>query len=278
MKNKKFSSFLENFVEKIFVSFLKSKNTLNINYNIELLQFLELYKIKKYKNESMERLHSIFIELPFYISTQKLLSLLEIFIPDIYSSFDEYVTILFNNPKLSGFSARNLQIFLYLEKTGKVLDKASLLEIVRKFIFQNNKGGLLINKYRRLFLQIIEDPFIIDQIKSSYDENIKNKIIESAKTMLLAELDEYNFKNFKNLVSLDPSLIDELLEIYLKKLYSRHTTHKMANIDRIFKMIHFIPEISSKKILSWLSSHNKSEDIKYLMIKYPECKKFAAFV
>jgi hypothetical protein len=168
---------------------------------------------------------------------------------------------------LSGFSARNLQIFLYLEKTGKVSDKAPLLEIVRKFIFQNNKGGLLINKYRRLFLQIIEDPFIIDQIKSSYDENIKNKIIESAKTMLLAELDEYNFKNFKNLVSLDPSLIDELLEIYLKKLYSRYTTHKMANIDRIFKMIHFIPEISSKKILSWLSSHNKSEDIKYLMIK-----------
>ena len=72
--------------------------------------------------------------------------------------------------------------------------------------------------------------------------------------------------------------MDDLLPIYLDKVYKRTSTHKRSNTDRILNLLKAVPNISIKKIINWLAKNKKNSDIQYLMKKFPEFNKLAVFV
>jgi len=92
------------------------------------------------------------------------------------------------------------------------------------------------------------------------------------------ELESDHLKNFKNLIKIDSSLAEELTIQYANSLYLRIGTHKRANIDRLIRLAKTISEVSAKKILAYLSTNNKVNDIKYLLSSFPELNILAAFV
>lgn len=271
LNDKNLSKHIEEYLEKRMFSAIRAKNELNISYDIEYLQFLEYCKIKHSKKESLASVKNYLIEMPPHLRTDKLIGVVNSFIPYVFTSINEYAATI---TKKITHSPRHFDLLLALERHGIWFDKKPIINLAREIILERAHN----EKHRRAFFTILNDKTIRDGLKTEYNLSYRPKLLSLLESCDYQMIEEHHLRNIKNIVELDPGLIDELAVIYADKLYHRSTGHKKANADRLIRLLKMIPQIAPKKILAYLSSNNKMSDIKYVMSAFPELRKLAIFV
>lgn len=271
LNDKNFSKRLEEYLEKRMFDTVRAKHALDIHYDIEYLQFLEYCKIKHTRNESLLSVRSYFTEMPATIHADKLIKIVEAFIPIVFTSIDEYVAVI---TKKITTSARNFDFLLSLEARGIAFDKTPVIDLVKSIIVERVHN----EKNRRAFFTIIKDDSIRQILKNDYQAIHRDKILSLLQACEYQMIEENHLINIKNIIDLDATLGDDLVVIYADSLYQRSTGHKKANADRLIRVMRMFPQISPKKVLAYLSNNNKMNDIRYVLTSFPDLKKLAAFV
>lgn len=266
---------LEKYIERNFFNSLKTKN-FNVNYDTALIQFLELCRIKKSKNLSLHDVYYYCLNMPEYFKSKRIIDIISMFIPNLFSSLDEYAYMLHSK---CSTSPRSIQVILDFEKLGYKIDKSYLSDLLIRYAHNSKKTINFAKLFtiKNVFFKLISDPFLLENLKINYTNECKENILMLAHAATYKELEENYFLNIKNIIKIDSSLTNEIANLYLEKLYSRYTSHNMANIDRIMKLLKLVPEISERQILLWLSSANKFKDLKYFLKYFPELNKLSAF-
>lgn len=271
LNDKNLSKHVEEHLEKRMFHTVKIKNQLNTKYDIEYLQFLELCRVKYERKESLLTVRNYLTEMPSYINSKKMIDIVNSFIPTVFKNIDEYVGIM---TKKITQSARHYDLLIALEGTGVPFDKTPLIELARDLILERARS----DKNLRAFFTLLNDDYVRAGLKQFYDASYRDKLLELLGACDYRVIEEHHLRNIKNIIDLDASVIDELAILYADELYKRGTGHKKANADRLIRLLRTVPQISSKKILVYLSSNNKMADIKYMLSAFPELKKLAAFV
>jgi hypothetical protein len=271
LNDKALTKYVEEYLQKRMVHVVKFKPTIDVRYDVEYLQFLELCKIKHAKKESLSFVKNFLTDMPSHLSVEKLTYIIKSFIPIVFTDFNEYTEAIIK--KITN-SARNFDLLLALEKQGVEFDKVPIVNLARDIILERTHN----EKNCRAFFNIIREPSFRSQLKSQYNSSYKTKLLHLLESCDYQLIEEHHLINIKNIIDLDASVADELAIIYADKLYARHSGHKKANADRLIRLLKQVNQISSKKILAYLSANNKMSDIKYVLSSFPELRKLAAFV
>jgi hypothetical protein len=273
LKYRKLFGKLENYLLNRLKFLLKSRKKPNIEKSIEYIQFLQLCKVKiKYK-QNVKNIKMFLYSLPNCVNNEKLLLMTQSVFPDICKSATDYICqvlkIYKKFPNIFGFVD-------FLERKNIFVDKEEIIKIINDYFFGKNPPALMFRS--SILLEIISNNIGLEIIKKIYNINNKNKIIVLIKNLSFSQLEGQYFIHIKNLLSIDDSLVDNIMEIYLEKLYTRTVYHKRANTDRIIKLNQLSPLINFKKVINWLSKNNRTSDAQYFMKKFPEFSRLAAFV
>lgn len=271
LNEKTISKYIEEYLEKRMFALIRSKHELNIKYDIEYLQFLELCKIKHYKKETLLSVKNYLTEMPAYIKLDKLINIVNAFIPYVFSDIDEFTQILI---KKIIVSSRNFDLLMELESQGVKFNKKPIVQLAKDIL--NEKKATI--KHRRAFFTLINNQYILFNLKKEYSSYHKENLIYLIESCDYEIIEEFHLRNIINVIKLDPTITDDVATIYADKLYARNAGHKRSNADRLIKLLKRVPEISPKRILVYLSSNNKMSDIKYILESFPELKKLSAFV
>ena len=274
LNDKVLSKKLEELLEKRMFDLVRTKHRVNIDYDIQYLQFVEFCRIKHQKHEDLSNIKEWLMDLPSHSSTEKLVEVVRSFTPFIFETLNEYANHLL---KKITQSSRNFDVLLSLEAMnlhGFHLDRNALVKLIKDILTEK----ALNDKNRRAFFKLLDDAGVMNLFKKEYNSTMRSRLVELIDACDYQQIEEHHLKNVKNILELDASVADDLMEIYANKLYSRGSGHKKANADRLIRLAKTFPQISTRKILSFLSSNNKMNDIKYVLSSFPELKKLAAFV
>lgn len=262
---------IEEHLEKRMVQSVRLKHSVNIKYDIEYLQFLEFCKIKHDRKENLNSVKVYLTEMPSHLGVDKLINIVNSFIPIVFKDMNEYVEAV---TKRITQSARSFDLLAELEKQGVKFDKGPVVSLARDIVLERAHN----EKNQRAFFTIINDAGIRDAIKKDYDAPYRERLLDLLQSCDYQMIEEQHLRNIKNIVELDETVADELAIIYADKLYARSTGHKKANADRLIRLLKMVPQVTPKKILAYLSSNNKMSDIKYVLSAFPDLRKLAAFV
>jgi hypothetical protein len=271
LNEKKISTEIETYLESRVTELFRSKDDVSPVYDVEFLQFIELCKVKKNNCEPLNSIRTYLTESPPHMKFDKLIGIVEAFIPIVFEDMNEFAEII---GKRITNSIRNFDLLMELESRGIVFDKQPILNLARELIVERTRS----DKNLRAFFIILNNDEIRARLKDDYSTSYREKILDLLDYCDYSLIEEFHLRNMKNLVELDLGLADELAVIYADKLYSRSTSHKKANADRLIRLLKTIPQIYPKKILAYLSANNKMFDIKYMLTEFPDLKKLAAFV
>lgn len=271
LNDKALTKRLDEHLESRMFAIVRQKSEVNIDYDVEYLQFVEYCKVKYARKESLDYIKTYLMEMPSHINVDKLISIVSSFTPFIFEDLDEYARSMAQ--KITK-SARSFELLMALEARGLHIDRRPILQLTKDIVMARKQN----EKNRRAFFAILNDPQMMELMKQEYSPAFRSKLQDLLKTCDHRLLEESHLKNFKNLITLDPTLVDELTILYADKLYARTTGHKKANADRLIRLIKMIPVVMPKKVLAYLSSKNNMTDIKYILVSFPELKKLAAFV
>lgn len=262
---------VEAYLEKRAFQLIREKERPDPKYDVELQQFVEFCKIKRLEKESFSNLRDYLIDLPSQTNLDKLIGIVNSFIPTVFSDMEDYVKQLVSRIT---HSVSNFDFLLALEKRGFNFDRQPLAQVAEGIITGRSHN----EKNCSAFLYLIDDKGIRNLVKKEYHLTYNQKVISLLDSATFRWLEERQFINIKNVLDLEPSLADDLVALYAEKIYERHSRHKTANIDKLIRLARTCPEISPRKIISFLSIHNKVSDVKYVVSAFPELKKLAAFV
>lgn len=262
---------IDQYLEKRMFSLVRTKYDVDMSYDIEYLQFYELCKIKHANNETLDSVARYLTQMTAHMRVEKLIGLLNAFIPMAFSNIDEYIDVLINNIT---YSCQNYTMLAALEAKGVAFDKQPLLNLAKELILERERK---VKHCRALFI-LMQDPFVMEGLKKEYTVEYRKKLLGIARFSEFYVLDEFHCQNFKNIIALDPTMADELAIIYLDKVYALGSRHKHANADKIISLLKKVPQISQKKILVYLSGSNRMADIRYVVKQFPELQKLAAFI
>ena len=265
-----FNKELSSYLEKRMFSLIKLKHKPDIRFDIEFQQFLEYCKVKQQRKESLFAVKEHLIGLPSHVSSEKLVSIIDHFIPLFFKDISEYTDHI---AKKIPQSARNFEVLQELERLGLLFNKQSIMLLARDLLLERTFN----DKNRRALFSLITDDSIKTFLKG-IQIPFKERIISLLNASDYREIEDRHLGNIKNLLDLEPSLSDDLASIYAEKLYARSSGHKKANVDRLIRLLKNFPQIQPKKVLAFLSSNNKMTDIKYMLSAFPELRKLAAFV
>jgi len=271
LNDKNLTKYLEEHFQKRMVNLVRTKFSVDTKYDIEFLQFLEYSKVKHSKKESLVHFKQYLTDIPSHINAEKIIKIVNHFIPIVFSDINEYVGII---AKKITQSSRHYDLLLALEQQGIVFDKEPVIKLALELITERARN----EKNRRAFFTILNDGYVRNGLKNIYSNINRDKLIEFLEDCDYQVIEEHHLRNVKNIIHLDSSVADELAIMYADKLYQRNTGHKKANADRLIRLMKVIPEIAPKKVLAYLSSNNKMTDIKYVLSAFPDLRKLAAFV
>ena len=271
LNDSKLSKLTAEYLEKRIFNLLKTKDKINFSYDIEYLQYVELCKIKKSKGLSLKSAREYLVLLPSYTTVKNAIEIINSFIPIVYDDANDFINALIKNATQL---ANQYNLLLEFQKSGVKFDKKPIANLLSNILLKNCQN----DKDKRIFFSLIDDQEIIDLIKKDYDDRHKSGLKKVIKNTSLSEFRHLNFKIFKNVLRFDPSLLSDLTSSYLNSVYSRGFNHKMANIDATVKLIKEVPEVTPKKVLSFLSSKKMPLDSRLLIEKFPELNKLAAFI
>jgi hypothetical protein len=262
---------IEELLEKRMFQLVREKEHIDVRYDTEYQQFVEFCKIKHLRNESLSNIKDYLIDLPSQTRLDKLINVVSSFTPFVFASMEDYAE------QLSGkitHSASNFDFLLALEERGLTLNRVPIVQIANELIVARPHS----EKNCLAFLYLIHDKGVRDMLKIKYHISCRSKLLSLLNYSTFRMLESRQFFNIKSLLELDPFLADDLIILYAKKIYDRHSSHKMANPDKLVRLVKTCPEISSRRIIAFLSTNNKVPDIKYIVSAFPELKKLAAFV
>ena len=240
-------------------------------YHNIYLQMIAWAKAKNNKKLGTKAIESLLLELIHFNSVPQVLEVIKRFIPHIFQTVDEYVSLI---SKGIVTSPRYLQLVQELEKLGISLDKDPMYKLARDLLFKR----ALNRPNRRTLFSLFADRSIMDHLKEHYSPEHKARLIALIKSCDFKEIEEEHLRNIKNLLELDSAIADELLATYAEKLYGRGTGDQGANIKRLIRVCKAFPNFSPKKLLVWLSTNNKISNIKFLISAFPELKTLVPFV
>lgn len=259
------------YLERRMSVLMRGPADINIKYHIEYLQFVEFCKIKAAKKENLTYIKNFLVDMPSHINLNKIISMIDSLIPFVFADYNEYADAI---SKKITHSARHFDLLIALEKKGLKFNRVPMARIAKELILERTFN----EKNRRSFFTLINDEEILGLLKKDYNKSFKKRLVALLNSCDYSIIEEFHLRNIKNIISLDPSVADELASIYADKLYLRGTGHKKANADRLIRMLKTFPQISSKKILAYLSANNKMSDIKYILSSFPGLKNLAVFV
>lgn len=277
LNDKALAKRIETLLEKRMFDTVRMKHDIDIRYDIEYLQFIEFCKIKYDRKESLVSVKNYLTEMPSHMRSDKLISIVNSFVPTVFSTIDEYVEIM---SKKITTSARNYDLLIALESQGVPFNKEPIITLAKELLTQRERKS----KNNRAFFILLNDTDVRQALKEAYavHPNVpplyREKLISVVKSSEFTLIEECHLRNLKNIIDLDASLADDLTVLYADKLYARGSKHKHANADRLIRLLKAIPQISQRKMLVYLSNNNKMADIKYILSAFPELKKLAAFV
>jgi len=259
------------YLESRMYNLSRRKTSISCKYDVEFSQFLTLCQVKKHRNESLDFAQKFLEELPFHYRVESTIEVVKQFVPIVYDSIEEYAEVI--SKKIYN-SSKNFVILKALDKQGIKYSRDWLIGLTNSLIIERANS----DKNRRLFLELINDKEILAGIKARYSSLHKAKLVS-----MLASCDYYllegsHLQNIKNLLDLDSTVVQELVDIYITKLYARQISHMRSNADRLIKLIEQVPEISPRVVLSSLSSKKQLSDIKYILPHFPEIKNLTAFL
>lgn len=264
---------VEEHLEKRMFHLVNHKFSVDIKYDIQYLQFLELCKVKRARHEDLSNVEDYLTDMPSHVTVAKLVSIVNSFIPICFESLDHYAEVV--GSKVTS-SYRHFDLLLELEKHGCKLDRDPLIKLAHNLIQSRGTGNG--DKGCRTFFYIIKDEGIMAGLKKEYGPNDCSFLRDLVAACDFRLLEDQHMANIKNLLELDTSLAEDIACIYADKLYLRKASHKKANADRLIRLARTFPQIGPKKILSYLSHNNRMTDIKYICSAFPELAKLAAFV
>lgn len=268
---KSLSNNIEKFLEKRVLQLFRSKFLVDINYDIEYLQYVEFCKVKQARQESLDSVREQLIDMPSHIAIDKLITIVSSFIPTVFKSLDEYAEAVAR--KITS-SARHFDVLLALEQQGLYFNRQPIIKLAKELLLERSHS----ERNCRAFFYIINDPGVMKGFKEVYTHSHRDKLAALIEACDFRLLEENHLQNIKNLLELDPQLSDSIVESYADKLYKRTFSHKRANADRLIRLIQTVPQIGSKKILAYLSYNAKMSDIKYVLTAFPNLQKLAVFV
>lgn len=271
LNDRNLSNRIENCLEKRMFEAVRSKNQIDVKYDVEYLQFIEFCKIKHARKESLISVKNYLTEMPSHLRADNLISIVNSFVPIVFPTIDDYVEIM---SKKITTSHRNYELLVALEAKGVPFNKKPMVTLARELVFDRDRK----TKNCRAFYTILNDQTVREAVKKEYNTNYQVRLLTLVKATDFSLLEDQHLRNIKNLVDLDPAIADTLAAIYLEKLYARGLSHKRARADRIIRLLKTITQISHRKVLVWLSTNNEMTDIKYVLTAFPELKKLAAFV
>lgn len=262
---------IEIFLEKRMFGIIRSKGDISPKYNIEFLQYLQFCKVKSQKNQSLSQFKSKLVELTPQLNNKKVISIVNHFIPFAFKNMNEFFEIIARRIVTSD---TNFYLLLALEKSGMPIDRPSLAKLASELIIDRSHS----DGHARALFTLLNDPQILQELKNIYTLLHHDKLLSLIKECThFYVLEENQFRNIKNLITLDPTLADQLTSIYIKKIINRKIHHKRANADRVIRLVKQIPQVNAKKILASLASNNQMADIRYITKVFPSLKKIAIF-
>lgn len=271
LNDKSLSKRIEEFLENRMFETIRNSASININYDIEFMQYVECCKVKHSRKDSLLNIRSYLIDYSSQIAIDKLIVLVESFVPFIFKDLSEYADCI---TRKVAQSARSFDLLLALEARGLKFDRLPIAMLARDILIARSSS----ERNRRAFFTIINDSGVMSIFKNNYDTICRDKLLQMLENCDYTLIEDNHLRNFKNLMNLDPTLVDEVAVIYADKLFLRGTGHKKANADRLIRLLKNVPQIAPKKILAYLSANNRMSDIKYILASFPELKKLAAFV
>jgi hypothetical protein len=264
---KNLSRKIQEYVEVSLFDCIYINNSLDANYDIEYCQALELFKINKKTNNIKGYLASLSLN----CKKKKLLNIVNAFIPVVFSTLQGYGDLLIENIVQYSFRFDTL---LQLEGAELRIDREKLagtvIAILKESKFSNNEISLL--------FRLLDDKETFDLIKKEYNASYRDGLISLIKSASFQILEVNKFINISNILQLDGSVADEVVENYAYHLYrSAGYTGKRSNVNKLVKLTKKFPPITTRKILTVISAIEPT-DIKYLVQAFPELKKIAMFV
>lgn len=271
LNDKALTKYVEDYLESAMFSLVRNSKVISTKFDIEYVQYVELCKVKRARGESLLSIENYLVDVVSFSTLDKAINLIETFIPIVFDNINKYVEII--SRKIST-SYRCFELLMELEKRGFIFDHAPIIKAAEDAIIRKAHS----EKRCRAFFTMLNEPFVREALKNNCNSSFRSSLIALLNYCDYQMIEEFHLKNIKNVIDLDPTLADDIAVVYADKLYQRGSGHKKANADRLIRLMKMIPQISPKKILVYLSSHNKMSDIKYVMSSFPELKKLAAFV
>lgn len=269
--HKKLDEYLSNFLLSRFRRLVETRPYANPQNDNEYRQFIAWTKVRVDRKEDVMPIRDFFMGLVHNMQVSRIKSIIENFVPHLFQNMDEYLALL---GKSVSHSHRNFEVLQQLEKQGVPIDRTPILKTAKNLLIKRS----LNRPNRRSFFAMINDEPILKYLKSEYKAENRARLLELIEACEYKELEEYHFRNVKNLLELDSTIADELFAIYANSLYNRGYGNKKANIQRLIRLCKTHTQFSPKKVLVYLSSQNKMGDIKHLLAAFPELKPLIPFV
>lgn len=265
---------LELYLERRMFNLVIGKSNINIIHDIEYLQYVEFFKQKHFNGNSIENVANYILSLPSNTSMTNLLSIVNSFTPFLFKDLNDFANKLI---KKITQSCRNFDFLLSLEEIAPqdfCLNRNFLTDLAIDIINERAHNG----KNHRIFFRLINDDRILYLFKIKYNSSLKLKLVEFLKSCDYQMIEDFHLRNIRNLLNIDSSLSENIIEIYGEKIYNRKSGHRRANTNKLIKLVKTFSQISSRQILFFLSSHNEINDIKYVLLAFPHLNKLAVFV
>lgn len=270
LKDNSISEKVIKYIEKRFANLIKVKSSPDPKYDIEFVQFIEYCKYCKSKKQSLSSLQESFLFFAPNTNLKKLIQTAHYLIPFLFKDIQEFGNLVLSHIL---HSPQNFKILNELKNYDYKFNIKHIVSQINNIIFKSEP-----KYFQNTILSLINNIEIRSELKRQYDVSFKSEFFNFIKSCDFWLLEDKWLRNIVNLIDISPDMADDIATIYINKLYNQQYSHKMANIDRIIRLLNKCPQISKKKILLLLSSNRKMFDIKHLIIAFPELKKLAAFI
>lgn len=236
----------------------------------EYLQLVAWSKAKSARKQNLSSVKSYLLELPFSVKVETIHSTIHDFIPSVFADTPDFVSCLVAN---SGQYARTLDVLKSLEKLGMPVEKTQLYKLAGNLLTKQNHSYY----NRRSFFTLLADPEIFVSMKTDYHADQRAPLLSMVMSSDYKELENNGFLNMNNLLQLDASIADEMMDMYVKSLYSRGYGNKKANVQRLITLCRNYPQFSTKKVLMSLADHG-TRNVGAFAVAFPELQNLVAFV
>lgn len=271
LQHKKLDEYLGNYLLSRFRRLVETQPYASPQLNNEYRQFIAWTKVRAARKDDVMPIRDYFMGLVHNMQVGRISSIIDNFIPHLFQNMDEYLSLL---GKRVSHSSKNFEVLQQLEQQGVPIDRAPIFKQAKNLLLKR----ALNRPNRRSFFAMINDATIMAHLKSEYKPENRDRLLELIKSCDYKEIEDRHFRNIKNLLELDSSIVDDLFTIYADKLYGRGYGNKKANVQRIIRLCKTHTQISPKKVLVYLSSQGRMGDIKYLLSAFPELKTLIPFV